>query len=131
MPSEATGFRLGINYWPARSAMAMWNDLDTTETGAGQWGSALCFATQLFDLKCKVFMVTISYHQKPYRRIMMETWGASCVASPSTLTKAGQQMLDANPDKSLRDGKRHQPLGRLPRNAEGGGDLDRGRANAG
>src|SRR5512136_2407163 len=46
-----------------------------TETGAGQWGSALCLATQLFGMKCKVFMVAISYQQKPYRRVMMETWG--------------------------------------------------------
>jgi tryptophan synthase beta chain len=69
-----------------------------TETGAGQWGSALCFATQLFGLKCKVFMVTISYHQKPYRRIMMETWGGNVVPSPSTETKAGRDILAADPE---------------------------------
>jgi tryptophan synthase beta chain len=69
-----------------------------TETGAGQWGSALCFATQLFDLECKVFMVTISYHQKPYRRIMMETWGGRVVPSPSTETKAGRDILAEDPE---------------------------------
>jgi len=69
-----------------------------TETGAGQWGSALSFATQLFGLECKVFMVTISYHQKPYRRIAMETWGGSVVPSPSTETKAGRDILAKDPD---------------------------------
>jgi tryptophan synthase beta chain len=54
----------------------------STETGAGQWGSALCFASALFDLECKVYMVRASYHQKPYRRVMMETWGGSVVPSP-------------------------------------------------
>jgi len=53
-----------------------------TETGAGQWGSALAFACAQFDLECKVYMVRASYEQKPYRRVMMETWGASVVASP-------------------------------------------------
>ncbi|MFH1241474.1 MAG: TrpB-like pyridoxal phosphate-dependent enzyme [Pseudomonadota bacterium] len=70
----------------------------TTETGAGQWGSALAFSCALFGLECKVFMVKISYNQKPYRRIMMETWGANCVPSPSTETKAGQKILEQNPD---------------------------------
>jgi tryptophan synthase beta chain len=69
-----------------------------TETGAGQWGSALSFATQLFGLECKVFMVTISYHQKPYRRIAMETWGGSVVPSPSTETKAGRDILAVDPE---------------------------------
>ena len=69
-----------------------------TETGAGQWGSALSFATQLFGLECKVFMVTISYHQKPYRRIAMETWGGSVIPSPSTLTNAGRSILAKDPD---------------------------------
>jgi len=70
----------------------------TTETGAGQWGSALSMCCALFGLECKVFMVRISYNQKPYRRIMMETWGANCVASPSSETKAGQTILAQNPD---------------------------------
>ena len=69
-----------------------------TETGAGQWGSALCFATQLFGLKCKVFMVTISYHQKPYRRVMMETWGGTVVPSPSSETNAGRSILAVDPE---------------------------------
>lgn len=70
----------------------------TTETGAGQWGSALAFSCALFGLECKVFMVKISFNQKPYRRMMMETWGASCVPSPSPETKAGRKILEANPD---------------------------------
>ncbi len=69
-----------------------------TETGAGQWGSALAFATQLFGLECKVFMVTISFHQKPYRRIMMETWGATVVPSPSSETNAGRNILAVDPE---------------------------------
>jgi tryptophan synthase beta chain len=70
----------------------------TTETGAGQWGSALSMACAFFGIECKVFMVKISYNQKPYRRMMMETWGANCVASPSTETQAGKKILAANPD---------------------------------
>jgi tryptophan synthase beta chain len=70
----------------------------TTETGAGQWGSALSMACSFFGIECKVFMVKISYNQKPYRRIMMETWGATCVASPSTETNAGKKILSENPD---------------------------------
>jgi tryptophan synthase beta chain len=69
-----------------------------TETGAGQWGSALCLATKLFGLECKVFMVTISYQQKPYRRIAMEVWGGSVVPSPSTETKAGRDILAVDPE---------------------------------
>jgi tryptophan synthase beta chain len=69
-----------------------------TETGAGQWGSALCFAAKLFGLECKVFMVAISYQQKPYRRIAMEVWGGSVVPSPSTLTKAGRDILAVDPE---------------------------------
>src|SRR5213596_1268830 len=60
-----------------------------TETGAGQWGSALAMASAFFGLECKVYMVKASYHQKPGRRTMMETWGAKVVASPSTDTEAG------------------------------------------
>jgi tryptophan synthase beta chain len=70
----------------------------TTETGAGQWGSALSFATQHFGIDLKIFMVKVSYHQKPYRKMMMNTWGADVVASPSTLTDAGRQILAQNPD---------------------------------
>jgi len=70
----------------------------TTETGAGQWGSALAFAGALVGLEVKVFMVRISFDQKPFRKIMMQTWGANCVASPSKETKAGQEILAKMPD---------------------------------
>ena len=70
----------------------------TTETGAGQWGSALAFACALIGLECKVFMVRISFDQKPFRKLMMETWGANCVASPSTETNTGRAILEKMPD---------------------------------
>ncbi len=70
----------------------------TTETGAGQWGSALAMACAFFDLECKVYMVKVSYHQKPYRRVLMETWGARVVPSPSPDTQAGRAVLAENPD---------------------------------
>ena len=70
----------------------------TTETGAGQWGSALAFACQLVGLECKVFMVRISFDQKPFRKMMMQTWGANCVASPSNETNAGRKILEEMPD---------------------------------
>jgi tryptophan synthase beta chain len=70
----------------------------TTETGAGQWGSALAFACAIVGLECKVFMVRISFDQKPYRKTMMQTWGATCVASPSEETKAGRDILEKMPD---------------------------------
>ncbi len=69
----------------------------TTETGAGQWGSALALAAQFFGLECKVFMVRVSYEQKPYRRILMETWGAQVVPSPSPETHAGRAVLARDP----------------------------------
>ena len=69
----------------------------TTETGAGQWGSSLAFAGALFDMEVQVFMVRISYDQKPYRRMLMETYGASCVASPSMETHVGRKILDKTP----------------------------------
>jgi len=70
----------------------------TTETGAGQWGSALAFASNLFGLECKVYMVKASFQQKPYRRIMIETYGAEVVPSPSEETKAGREILAKNPN---------------------------------
>ena len=70
----------------------------TTETGAGQWGSALAFACQLLDIECKVYMVRISFDQKPFRKVMMQIWGANCVASPSTQTNAGRKILEEMPD---------------------------------
>lgn len=69
-----------------------------TETGAGQWGSALAMGCSFFDIECKVYMVRISYDQKPYRRILMETWGAQCIPSPSPDTNAGRDMLKKWPD---------------------------------
>ncbi len=70
----------------------------TTETGAGQWGSALSMAGAFFGIEIKVYMVRISYDQKPYRRIAMEVWGGKCVPSPSPDTKAGRDMLEKWPD---------------------------------
>ncbi|MCH8339603.1 MAG: TrpB-like pyridoxal phosphate-dependent enzyme [Chloroflexi bacterium] len=69
-----------------------------TETGAGQWGSALAFACGLMDMACKVFMVRVSYNQKPYRRVMMETWGAEVVPSPNAETPMGQAFLEQDPE---------------------------------
>ena len=84
-------------------AQAYYNKLEgtkrlTTETGAGQWGSALSLACNYFDMELKVYMVKVSYEQKPYRRIMMETWGGTVVPSPSTDTNSGRQVLAENPD---------------------------------
>src|SRR5262245_35426868 len=70
----------------------------STETGAGQWGSALAMACAFFGLQCKVYMVKVSYNQKPYRRIMMETWGAQVVPSPSPDTQAGKKVLQDDAD---------------------------------
>ena len=70
----------------------------TTETGAGQWGSALSFACNQFGIECKVFMVRVSFDQKPYRKAMMETWGGRCIPSPSTETKAGRDALEKDPN---------------------------------
>jgi tryptophan synthase beta chain len=86
-------------------AQAYYNKIEgvkrmTTETGAGQWGSALSMGTMFFGLECKVYMVKISYYQKPYRRVMMETWGAKCVPSPSPDTESGRRILAENPDST-------------------------------
>jgi tryptophan synthase beta chain len=71
-----------------------------TETGAGQWGSALAFSTQIFGIKCRVYMVKCSYEQKPYRRILMETWGAEVFPSPTKLTNAGREILKKDPQST-------------------------------
>lgn len=71
-----------------------------TETGAGQWGSALSFACSMFGLECTVYMVKVSYQQKPYRRSLMETWGATVFASPSNQTEAGRRILENDPDST-------------------------------
>lgn len=86
-------------------AQAYYNKMEgvkrlTTETGAGQWGSALSFGCNLFDLECTVYMVRVSYEQKPYRKIMMRVWGADVIPSPSDTTKAGKAVLEKNPDSS-------------------------------
>lgn len=69
----------------------------TTETGAGQWGTALSFAAKAFGLELAVYMVKISYEQKPYRRSLMQTWGAQVIASPSMSTKAGRKIITEHP----------------------------------
>ena len=70
----------------------------STETGAGQWGSSMAMAGAFFDIEVKVYMVRVSFDQKPYRRALMETYGANCIASPSNDTQAGRAVLAANPD---------------------------------
>lgn len=82
---------------------AYYNKIDgttnlTTETGAGQWGTALSFAAKVFGLELAVYMVKISYEQKPYRRSLMQTWGAQVIASPSMSTKAGRKIITENPN---------------------------------
>ena len=83
-------------------AQAFYNKIEgvrriTTETGAGQWGSALAYACQIFGLECEVFMVKVSYDGKPYRKVMMNTFGANVHASPSSLTSAGRTILESEP----------------------------------
>jgi len=70
----------------------------TTETGAGQWGCSLALAGQLLGMQVRIYMVKVSYHQKPYRRSMMQTWGAEVFASPTNMTHAGRQILAQHPD---------------------------------
>ena len=84
-------------------AQAFYNKLEgvkrlTTETGAGQWGSALAMACNFFKLECKVYMVKVSYYQKPYRRSLMEIWGAKVVPSPSPDTESGRKILEQDPE---------------------------------
>jgi tryptophan synthase beta chain len=70
----------------------------TTETGAGQWGSALSFAASIFDMQCTVYMGRGDYEQKPFRKSLMRAWGAECIPSPSTRTQVGKDLLARNPD---------------------------------
>jgi tryptophan synthase beta chain len=70
----------------------------TTETGAGQWGSALSYAATAMGLECKVYMVKVSFEQKPFRKMLMQTWGGTCVASPSNTTNAGRSVLAKDPN---------------------------------
>jgi tryptophan synthase beta chain len=74
------------------------NERLVTETGAGQWGSALSMSSAYFGLKARVYMVAASYNQKPGRRTMMETWGAECISSPSSNTKFGRSLLAKDPN---------------------------------
>ncbi|HID16624.1 MAG TPA: TrpB-like pyridoxal phosphate-dependent enzyme, partial [Candidatus Atribacteria bacterium] len=69
-----------------------------TETGAGQWGSALSFASSLFGMECTVYMVKVSYEQKPYRKILINTWGAEIFPSPSDKTESGRKILEKDPN---------------------------------
>lgn len=69
----------------------------TTETGAGQWGAALSFACNIFSLKCRVFMVKVSFHQKPFRKTLMRIWGSQVIASPSEYTESGRKVLKEDP----------------------------------
>ena len=71
-----------------------------TETGAGQWGSALAFGSQIFNLKCRIYMVKCSYEQKPYRKILIENWGAEVLSSPTKLTNVGREILKKDPNTS-------------------------------
>ncbi|MCM8772014.1 MAG: TrpB-like pyridoxal phosphate-dependent enzyme [Candidatus Omnitrophica bacterium] len=84
-------------------AQAYYNKIEgvkrlTTETGAGQWGSALAFACKLFNLECIIFMVKVSYYQKPYRRLLAQSWGAKMYPSPSDQTEFGRKILEKDPD---------------------------------
>ncbi len=84
-------------------AQAYYNKIEgvkrlTTETGAGQWGSALAFGCKMFGLECLIFMVKISYQQKPYRRLLAQTWGATMYPSPSEQTEFGRKILEKDPD---------------------------------
>ena len=86
-------------------AQAYYNKKDgtkrlSTETGAGQWGSSLAMASAFFGLECKIYMVRVSYNQKPYRRALMETFGASVTASPSNETESGRAILAQNPNST-------------------------------
>ncbi len=99
----AAGFDGGAGLAGAAVAQAFYNKEAgirriSTETGAGQWGSSLAFAGALFGIDVQVFMVRVSYNQKPYRRALMETYGARCVASPSEETASGRAILAKRPD---------------------------------
>ena len=78
-----------------------------TETGAGQWGSSMALAGKLFGLECTVYMVKVSYSQKPYRKSMMEIWGAEVIASPSESTNSGRTILAQDPEQPGKPGHRH------------------------
>ncbi len=98
-------------------AQAYYNKIEgvkrlVTETGAGQWGSALAFACQLFKMQCSIYMVRVSYDQKPYRRILMETYGSEVFASPTNRTDAGRSDPGSRSEFAGEPGNRYQRGGR-------------------
>jgi tryptophan synthase beta chain len=94
--SHKTNTAVAQSYYAAKEGL----ERVTTETGAGQWGSALSYSAQLFGIDATVYMVSASYHQKPYRKIMMETWGAEVFPSPTNRTKSGRAIREADPDST-------------------------------
>jgi tryptophan synthase beta chain len=94
--SHKTNTAVAQAYYAAKEGL----ERVTTETGAGQWGSALSYSAQLFGVDATVYMVSASYYQKPYRKIMMETWGAEVFPSPTTRTKSGRAIREADPDST-------------------------------
>ena len=94
--SHKTNTAVAQAYYAAKEGL----ERVTTETGAGQWGSALSYSAQLFGIGATVYMVSASYHQKPYRKIMMETWGAEVFPSPTNRTKSGRAILEADPNST-------------------------------
>jgi tryptophan synthase beta chain len=94
--SHKTNTAVAQAYYAAKEGL----ERVTTETGAGQWGSALSFSSQLFGIDATVYMVSASYHQKPYRKIMIETWGAEVFPSPTNRTKSGRAVLESDPDST-------------------------------
>lgn len=94
--SHKTNTALAQVYYNAREGVKK----ITTETGAGQWGTALAYACSQFGIECDVYMVNVSFHQKPYRKIMMQTYGANVFPSPSNRTQAGRNILEKDPDSS-------------------------------
>jgi len=94
--SHKTNTAVAQAYYAAKEGL----ERVTTETGAGQWGSALSYSAQLFGIDATVYMVSASYYQKPYRKIMMETWGAEVFPSPTTRTKSGRAIREADPEST-------------------------------
>lgn len=94
--SHKTNTAVAQAYYAAKEGL----ERVTTETGAGQWGSALSYSAQLFGINATVYMVSASYYQKPYRRVMMETWGGEVFPSPTNRTKSGRAILESDPNST-------------------------------
>jgi tryptophan synthase beta chain len=94
--SHKTNTAVAQAYYAAKEGL----ERVTTETGAGQWGSALSYSAQLFGIKATVYMVSASYHQKPYRKTMIETWGAEVFPSPTNRTNSGRAILESDPEST-------------------------------